>query len=166
MICFGCSTAVAPSIPRRQKPGLSVVTARCPVCGLKMYQGYRSQVFSVADPLNLYTLVELYLGAGLSIGQIADAMNLPKMTVYARLRTAGVKFRPRGTPPGLGGRINHDDVIRTVALYEQGYSSNDIKRIMGLKAHDTVINRLRIAGVPIRSRSESARLARQRKRDT
>lgn len=102
---------------------------------------------------------------GFSLGQIADMAFVSRTTIRLRLIREGVEIRPRGAQPGNGGNhgVPYNELMKTVLLYRHGYSTVEIGEMLGL-AHPTVNNRLRIAGEPIRDRSESLRMRNKRRR--
>lgn len=105
-------------------------------------------------------MVEMY-NNHYSVAEIARRLYYAKGTVYARLQNAGVKMRPRGHPAGMGTRLNHQEVARTVLLYKNGYTTNEVAQMEGIK-QSSVRYRLKMAGVPTRPRSESLKLKNKR----
>jgi transposase len=79
--------------------------------------------------------------------QIAATAGLRLGAVYRRLRSAGVKFRPRGSSPSRGALGVTDADL--VARYRAGETCKVIAAVMGL-SESVVRRRLKRAGVEMR----------------
>lgn len=91
-----------------------------------------------------------------SVKKVSALVHLSPTCVYLTLKRHGVKMRKPGGWAHNENRLPHDEVQATVLLYEHGYSTNEVGEMLGI-SHSTVRFRLHKAGVPLRTRSESAR---------
>lgn len=104
-------------------------------------------------------MAELYR-AGWSQDWIAEQFGVAQSTIHYHLRKQGVRRRPRlGNP----GRLSHEEMDRTVRLYKAGLTTYEIGQALE-RSHSSIAERLRRAGVPLRSKSEAAAEAWRRKR--
>jgi hypothetical protein len=91
----------------------------------------------------------LYLDLGLSATQCAERLYVSSSVVLRRLADCGIARRPAGGSPP---RLSHRTLQRTAYLYERlGLSLAAVARIEGIHPN-AVRHRLRVAGVPLRSR--------------
>lgn len=102
---------------------------------------------------------ELY-AMGFSIKQVAEIKFCSFSTTRRILLRQGVQLRQAG---GMRRKPSHEDLRRTEYLYvDLQWSTNEIARMEGLSS-STVTNRLRLAGVSMRTGADSYRLKRVRK---
>lgn len=95
-------------------------------------------------------------GEGFSLQEISNITDIPKSTVRDRLFKAGVYLGERGQRQGT--RLPHHELALTAFLYDRmGWSTTEVGEHFGIN-HDSVCWRLDQAGVPRRTRGESARL--------
>lgn len=107
-------------------------------------------------------IVELY-EAGFSLGEIAALVFVSRQTALRYLQLRGVKMRPRGGWAYNKDRVSHADQDMTVFLYDNlGWTTNEVAEHLGIST-STVIHRLKRAGMPRRSRAESAKLRWERR---
>lgn len=95
-----------------------------------------------------------------STRKVAEVVYVSHSSVVSTLKKRRVQMKPRGGP---NNPVPRDQLLRTANLYTDGYSVVEIGRMLG-HSHSTIVNRLKVAGVPIRDRSVSARLVAQRRR--
>lgn len=88
-------------------------------------------------------IVERY-EQGESMQRVADLEFVGLTTVWRVLSRRGVKSRSRARP-----QLAHSEYIRTIELYQSGYGSEDVGRLLGVTGA-AVRQRLRLAGVPRR----------------
>jgi len=82
--------------------------------------------------------------AGASMELVAAAEYVSISTVWRVLDRHGVRSRGHGRP-----QLGHADYERTIELYELGYGSTDIGRLLGVSS-SAIRARLRAAGHPRR----------------
>lgn len=103
----------------------------------------------------------LYKG-GLSLNDLAEATPYSASNCRNILVKHGIPLRPVGS--GGGGyrkrkRLSDDEIQKTVQLYrDYKLSLDQVSRIFGVTPN-AIRWRLRLAGVPVRTRSESSRIA-------
>lgn len=101
--------------------------------------------------------VELY-ASGLTLREVGTRLFLSPAAVCYRLQLAGVERRHTRAPTRTSFPAPPaDELYATCRLYEQGFSTVAIARVLGLTPQG-VHHRLEIAGVPLRSRAQAARL--------
>lgn len=103
--------------------------------------------------------VRLYM-MGFSIDEVGEMLNLSTSGVWYRLhKMAGIKMRgPGGQIFGRSGRrLPHHALERVKTLYTAGLSSTEVGEVLSISSC-AVRWRLKVAGVPIRSRNESLQL--------
>lgn len=100
-----------------------------------------------------------YYRAGWSLSEIERLMGIPQTTVRSILKRRKVELRPVGSSGYQKVSVlSNSEIERTAELYQSGLSLGEVGKIVG-RAQGSVRWRLRLAGVPIRSRSEAGRLA-------
>lgn len=108
----------------------------------------------LAETVRLYKL-------GFSIKEVGELLHLSPTAVYYRLKhMAKIEIRrPMGHQNfgRNGNRVSHYDLECTSRLYRSGLSSTEVGEVLGISTK-AVIWRLGVAGVPIRTRSESLKL--------
>lgn len=82
--------------------------------------------------------------AGEPMAAVAAAEHVAISTVHRVLRRRGVRARGHGTR-----QLGHAEYERTIKLYELGYGSTDIGRLLGVSSA-AIRARLRAAGHPRR----------------
>lgn len=107
----------------------------------------------LAETVRLYTM-------GFSLDEVGKLINLSPSAVYYRLtKMAGIRMRKSGgqTFGRSGHRLPHQALEEATKLYTAGLSSIEVGEILGISAC-AVRWRLKVAGVPMRNRTESLRL--------
>jgi DNA-binding NarL/FixJ family response regulator len=111
------------------------------------------------SPEELQETIDLY-EAGFSLSGVGKMLHLSPTAVMARLERAGIPRRNPGQQPDQprnSGGLAHAEFEKTARLYQAGLSGYEVGELLGI-SHSTVLWRLRVAGVPIRTRGESMRL--------
>jgi predicted DNA-binding protein YlxM (UPF0122 family) len=114
-----------------------------------------------ATPEECAKIKDLY-EAGFSMKEISDMVHWSKATVHERLRDMGVEIRPPGGSDRHPRCLSHDEIAKTVFMYENMYMTTyEIAPILGI-ARSTVQYRLKKAGA-LRPGSETLKLKNRRR---
>jgi DNA-directed RNA polymerase specialized sigma24 family protein len=107
---------------------------------------------ALAETIRLYQ-------EGFSIEEVGRLLHLSPSAVHYRLtKMAGLKLRgPHGQIFGHRRLLPSQEFERVAQLYKLGLSSTEIAESLGISSH-AVLWRLKVAGVPMRSRKESLKL--------
>jgi len=111
--------------------------------------------------VDIEKMVDMYVNQRMSSTEIGKKLNITKETVCVKLKQIGVKMRTNTEIQTI-----ELDIVKLEDMYvNQKMSSTKIGEIMGVTSR-TIRTKLKILGIPIRSKSEAQALAHtQKKKD-
>ena len=111
--------------------------------------------------VDIEKMVDMYVNQKMSSAKIGEIMEVTKQTILNKLKELGVKIRTREENQTI-----EVDILRLEDMYvNQKMSSYKIGEIMGVNGR-TILNKLKILGIPRRSKSEAVALNHtQKKKD-
>jgi len=109
--------------------------------------------------VDIEKMVDMYVNQRMSSTEIGKKLNITKETVCVKLKQIGVKMRTNTEIQTI-----ELDIVKLEDMYvNQKMSSTKIGEIMGVTSR-TIRTKLKILGIPIRSKSEAIALAHTRKK--
>lgn len=111
--------------------------------------------------VDIEKMVDMYVNQKMSSIKIGEIMEVTKQTILNKLKELGVKIRTREENQTI-----EVDILRLEDMYvNQKMSTTKIGEIMGVNGR-TILNKLKILGIPRRSKSEAVSLNHtQKKKD-
>ena len=111
--------------------------------------------------VDIEKMVDMYVNQKINLTEIGKKLNIHRTTVCDKLKQLGVKIRAKGEAQTI-----EVDILRLEDMYvNQKMSSTKIGEIMGVSAY-TIRKKLKILGIPRRSKLEAAMLRNtQKKKD-
>jgi len=111
--------------------------------------------------VDIEKMVDMYVNQKIDLAEIGEKLNINKTTVHKKLKKLGVKTRSSGEAQAI-----ELDIVKLEDMYvNQKISTTKIGEIMGVHGN-TIRRKLKILGIPRRSKSEVMTLRNtQKKKD-
>lgn len=111
--------------------------------------------------VDIEKMVDMYVNQKIKVAEIGKKLNIHRETVRLKLRSLGVRIQSQREAQTI-----EVDILRLEDMYvNQKMSTPKIGEIMGVSGR-TILNKLKILGIPRRSKSEAAALNHtQKKKD-
>jgi len=115
----------------------------------------------IEKQVDIEKMVDMYVNQRMTSTEIGKKLNISKVTVCTKLKQLGVKIRTNAEIQTI-----ELDIVKLEDMYvNQKLPCHKIGEIMGVTSQ-TIVKRLKILGIPIRSRSEAMTLFNtQKKKD-
>lgn len=114
----------------------------------------------IEKQIDIEKMVDMYLNQKINTAEIGKKLNIHQATVLRKIKTLGVKRRTAGR------KAIELDIVKLEDMYvNQKMSTSKIGKIMGVDPQ-TILNNLKILGIPRRNGSEAAAVRNtQKKKD-
>jgi len=116
---------------------------------------------TIEKQVDIEKMVDMYVNQKIKVAEIGEKLNVHQTTVRRKLKQLGVRIQSQREAQTI-----EVDILRLEDMYvNQKMSTPKIGEIMGVSGR-TILNKLKILGIPRRSKSEAAALNHtQKKKD-